>query len=59
MKARRCLNELCDGPEWWGLRDDQSEEQYRPCPRCGYLCEKEHMGSQLYPFYDTDDVSVI
>ena len=38
--GRQCLNECCDGPEWWGLFDE-TPSRHLECPTCGYPCTME------------------
>jgi hypothetical protein len=42
FKARHCMNQWCEGPEWWSLVSDSGKE-YAECPRCGYPCSLEVM----------------
>lgn len=40
LLARRCLNHLCQGREWFRIGDN-GHDKYVECPSCGYQSAAE------------------
>lgn len=46
LVGRHCINEWCDGPEWWDLNGNDSQK-YKPCLFCGSPCSLDQIPDDL------------